>query len=400
MPDAIEISPASGERLRKLQGEREEAITMLRKARAAGGAEGGPTLVRSLEREVEALDAAWQAAAAEATGDGPGGHTLARGQSMAGAFGVPSDVSLTQIVRGIGLGDWRGIKPDVRAQVSSIPAAIPGAVSAGIVDMAREQSVIFRAGAQLMPIDTPSAKVARMTSEPAVQWEPEAADRDLTDGSWTFDAAELTAESAWLYTTLSVEALEDCLNLDATIQTAFAAQLSLAFDQAGLVGSGADMPVGIINMGHDEDRIIETLDVGAIRGYEPFVRAAGAVKAAHHEPSSVILTPDLWTELACLTDDVGNPLQPPRVYSALNEFVSGFLPSNGGTGTDEHTVIVGDLSKLTIGVRTNITLEVSRLGAGFKKGAIEVRGYVRFGAYLTDPTAIAVLRGVKPPAGA
>src|SRR5450756_357492 len=283
--DSIQISAEQAAPVKKLQKEREQlsqAIAELigdevnGEPRSAVAALGKQTL----EREVARLDDEILRELSIMAGGGTSGSVLAKGQSLRSAVTEPGAATLTQMVRGIG--------PDVRAQISSIPAAIPGAVSAGIVDLAREQSVIFRAGAQLMPIDTPSAKVARMTSEPAVQWEPEDAARDLTDGAWTFDAAELTASSAWLYTTLSIEAVEDVINLDSVIQNAFAAQLALAFDEAALNGTGADQPTGIVIMDAGTDRILEQLAVGAVTDYKPFIEAMGAVKAAHYEPSSVI----------------------------------------------------------------------------------------------------------------
>jgi len=394
--DPIQISAAQAARAKQLQKELallRDAVYELREGEGKS-TPNSKTLAESLERDIVAKDAELHRELEVISGGGTSGSVLAKGQSMRSAVADPGSATLTQMVRGIGLGDWRGVGPDVRAQISSIPAAIPGAVSAGIVDLAREQSVIFKAGAQLLPIDTPSAKVARMTSEPAVQWEPEDPARDLSDGAWNFDAAELTASSAWLYTTLSIEAVEDVINLDSVIQNAFASQLALAFDQAALNGTGADMPTGIAIMDAATDRILEQLAVGAVTDYKPFIEAMGAVKAAHYEPSSVIMPVELWTAIASLQDADTNPLQPPKAYGQLTEFVSGFLPANGGVGTDEMTAIVGDLAALTVGVRTNITVEVSRLGTGFKKGSIEVRAYCRFGTYLTHPGALCVMRGI------
>ena len=392
------ITCSSSQRVSALSRERANLEALLKQnERDNKGADGYEELNRSLLADLERVNAAWETAVVGGLhGDG---YVLTRGERLRDSVSVmPSDATLPGLVRGLATGDWRDTRPEVVALLTSgVPAAIPGYASAGIVDLAREQSVVFRAGAQIMPVDSPSAKVARMTGEPAVEWVPESADRDLTDGAWSFDAAELTAYSAWLYTTLSIEAVEDCIDLDAAIQNSFAAQLALAFDQAGLAGDGADQPVGLVNMGTADDRIIEQNAVGEIADYLPFVRAAGAVKAAHHEPSSVILTPDLWTELNCLQDGDLNPLQTPRAYAALNEFVSGYLPEDGGVGEYEHTAIVGDLSALTFGVRTDVTVEISRLGDGFKKGAVAVRGYVRFGSYLTQPDAICVLRGITLP---
>jgi HK97 family phage major capsid protein len=251
-----------------------------------------------------------------------------------------------------------------------------------------------------MPIASPSAKVARLVAEPGVEWKPETTNRDLTDGAWTFDVAELTAHSAFMYTTISLEAAEDVVGLDQVINNSFAQQLSLAFDQAGLSGDGANQPLGLSLMTHAQDRVLESTAVGVLGSYKPFIKAMGLIKAAHYEPSSILMPVEAWTALNSLADADENPLQRPPAYKQLTEYVSSFLPTDGGAGTNELTLIVGDLSAMTFGVRTDLTLEVSRTGAGFKKGSIEIRGYLRFGMYVERPEAICVLRGATVPAGA
>ena len=399
-PNAIQISAEHP--LAKLSKERDRITNMIAEVRGRepdARGEGVDELQRSLEHELQAVDAAWHREADILAGGGSHNAALAKGQSMQAAVGAPSssDPSLSAIVRGLGLGDWGNVMPDVKAMILSggAAAAVPGYVTAGIVDLAREQSVIFRAGAQLIPISSPTAKVARMVSEPAVQFAPESAERDLTDGAFVFDAAELTASSAFLYSTYSIEAAEDCVDLEQALQTSFAAQLSLAFDRAAIAGTGTDQPLGIINMNHATHRIQEQAAVGVASNYLPFITAMGSVLAAHHSPSSVIYPVPLWTKLAGLTDTTNQPLRAPQAYGQLTEYVSGYLPANGGTGTNEITAIVGDLSALTVGVRTNLTIEVSRLGSGFKKGSIEVRAFCRFGCYLTRPDALLVMRGIK-----
>ena len=402
--DPLQLSGSRATHLKALSDKLNSVKSMLDNTKAGlpDGSPVVPELVTALTNEYQSLEAQFHREIM-ATAGGESGAVLAKGQSMRDVADAPSDVTLGGIVRGLGLGAWDGFPQEAKAMVLSggAAAAVPGATTAGIVDLARQQSIVFQGGAQLLPIASPSAKVARMVSEPAIQWEPESAERDLSDGAWTFDVAELTASSAWLYTTLSIEAAEDAVGLEETLINAFSAQLGLAFDQAGFVGDGADQPVGLANMGAVQDRIIEMNDVGDLTmetAYRPFVQAVGAIKAAHHEPSSVVLTPDIWTEMNCLQDADYNPLGVPRAYSKLDEYSCSFLPSNGGVGTDEHTAIVGDLSAMCFGVRTGMTIEVSRTGSGFKKGGLEIRGYLRMGMYLTRPNAIAVMRGITIPA--
>lgn len=395
--EPLQVSSERAAHLKKLQKERDQLSQAM-----AELAEGDPKSALSaigkqtLERELERVDAEWQREAATLTGDGASGSVLAKGQLMRDAVGDTGPaVTLGAIIKGRGFGDWRGVSSDVKALILSDGAGggIPGAVTAGIVDLARQASIVFQAGALLMPLSSPTARVARMTAAPTAQWKPESAERQLDDQAFVFDAAEIAVETAWLYTTVTVEASEDVLDLDQAIMNHFAHQLAMTFDEAGIAGTGVDQPVGLSIMDTATDRIIEQNAVGAIAGYTPFVRAVGAVKAAHYQPDSVVLTPGVWTKLATLTDTTNQPLRAPAAYGALNEYVSDFLPSTGGAGA-EHTGIVGDLSAMTFGVKTGAQLEISRLGAGFSKGSIAVRGYIRFSWFLTRPEAIAVMRGI------
>jgi hypothetical protein len=90
-------------------------------------------------------------------------------------------------------------------------------------------------------------------------------------------------------------------------------------------------------------------------------------------------------------------MRPPAAYSELNEYVSEFLPTGGPYTEGQHTAVVGDLRAMCFGVKTSAQIEISRLGAGFRKGSIEVRGYIRLALYLTNPEAICVMRGITLP---
>ena len=81
----------------------------------------------------------------------------------------------------------------------------------------------------------------------------------------------------------------------------------------------------------------------------------------------------LWTAMDSLQDALTNPMKAPKAYEQLTEYVSVSEPANGGVSTDEITAVIGDFSALTAGLRTDITLEVSGLGAGLRKGRMEAR---------------------------
>jgi len=305
-----------------------------------------------------------------------------------------SDVRISELVRGMALGDWGGTTSEVRDLLTAgATASVPGYVTGGIVDRARAQSVIFRAGAQTLVMDGPQVKVAQLTAEPAVEFLAESPERDLTDGSWTFSSAQLDAYSAWLYTTVSIEAFEDCVGLEHTILNAFAKQLALAWDKYTLNGSGISEPLGLANMTAIANRVNEITAVGPVDGYGKWVEAVGKCLSAFHTPTATIMPVSTWSGINSLIDADHNPMLAPRAYTALEEYVSEFLPSGAN-----QTAIVGDFQELTVGVRTPLTIEVSRTaGDVFKSGFVAIRGYMRWGSYLTDPTAFTVMKGIQAP---
>lgn len=310
----------------------------------------------------------------------------------------PSRAGIGAIVRALATGDWSRIPAEQRSVLSSgAAAAVPGYDTLGIYELAMQESRIFAAGARAIPMSSPQAKIARLVSAPEVEFAAEDPARDLTDGAFTFETGVLDAYSAFLYTTASIEALEDVVNLEGIINSTFARQLALQFDKSGLGGAGTDQPLGIGRMTHALHRVNEITGVGEPTSYLPFVRGAGMVMASFHTPSAVMMPTDVWTDLQCLTETTtGQPLNPPRAYEKLTEYVSDMLPQDLGTGEDEMAAIVGDFTKLLVGMRTELTLEVSRTGTGFKRGLVEIRGYCRFGTLIEDPTAFCVLSGITP----
>lgn len=421
-PDVVRLK----ERSDRLTTRASEAFDALTQAQKRYGDE--PSTVE--KRAIATLQAEYDRAAAEAAGadseyrdlltrlaEGGGGaagrqtpKTSHIGELRAFPKGAsvregmrPDGPSLGAIVRAIATGDASRIPSEHRTLLTSgAQGAVPGYEVAGIVDLARQQSVIFDAGAQVIPMAAPGVKVARLTSIPDVEIKAEAADRDLTDQAFAFEPAQLDAYSAFLYTTCSLEALEDVGNLDQTIQSTFARQLALAWDKYAFAGDGNDQPLGLALMA-SEDGINEVDHFGAaVTGYGPLVRGIGSVRSKFHSPTAAVLPTTLWTRYAELTDGIGQPLQAPRAYAELPEYVSDFVPFGQGTGTDEDDAIIGDFTKLLVGVRTGFMVEVNRLGAGFKKGQVEIRGYMRWGSIVLDPSAFCVVRAMSttPPAPA
>ena len=272
---------------------------------------------------------------------------------------------------------------------SGVSGALPDYEVLGIVQEALQDSVIFSAGARVVPMGAPSVKLARISSVPDVQIRPESEDRDLADQAPSFTPETLDAHSAFLYATTTLEAVEDIANLQETITGVFARQLARAWDKHALAGDGNTGPLGL-GMMFAQDGVSE-VEAGnaAPTGYGSFVEAVARVRAKHHKPTAVVLDVPVWTTLAALTDTTKQPLVPPRAYSELSEYVSDFLPRDAYS-----CAVVGDFSRLLVGIRTDIQIEVNRQGPEFKKGGLAIRGFMRWGSFVDDPAAFAIIRGL------
>ena len=270
--------------------------------------------------------------------------------------------------------------------------ALPEYEVLGIVEQALQASVIFSAGARVLTMNAPSVKFARVTTTPDIQIAAESDSRDLTDTAPGFEPAQADAYSAFMYCTTSLEAVEDIANLDQTITGIYARQLARAWDRYALGGDGNDQPLGLGYM-FEEDGVSEVDASGAtFAGYAKLIEAIGKVRAKFHAPNACVVDVPTWTTLASLTDQTDQPLIPPVAYSRLAEYVSDFLPQGADPVTS--TAVVGDFTRLVVGVRTNVQIEVDTMGSGFKSGKIAIRGRMRWSSFVDDPTAFAVVRGI------
>ena len=378
-----------------------------------------PTTVQ--QHALDTLQAEYDRAAAEASGaqheytdalerwsDNPGGAAPASARRIGElqSYGAGDDLrarirpdgpSIGQIVRSMVSGDSSGLQ-GYSLLSSGVSGALPEYEVLGIVEQALQASVIFSAGARVLTMNAPSVKFARVTSTPDIQIEAESDSRDLTDTAPGFEPAQADAYSAFMYCTTSLESVEDIANLDQTITGIYARQLARAWDKYALGGDGNDQPLGLGFM-FAADGVSEVDASGTtLDGYSKLIEAIGKTRARFHDPNAIVLDVPTWTALAMLRDNsgfeahTGAYMMPPVAYSKLAEYVSDFLPQGADPVTS--TAVVGDFSRLVVGIRTNVQIEVDTMGSGFKSGKIAIRGRMRWSSFVDDPTAFAVVRGI------
>ncbi|MBL3529147.1 MAG: phage major capsid protein [gamma proteobacterium endosymbiont of Lamellibrachia anaximandri] len=322
-------------------------------------------------------------------------------ESFADATGVPrlpNGITLGGVLRGMA---GAGMTPEIRNALSiGTDAAggytVPTALMAELIDALRAKSVCNAAGCQTVTLDTQQTNVARMDTDPVASWRAEAA--SVAESDPTFTNVQFNAKSLAVLVKVSVELLQDSINVEQALMNAFAQSLALTLDSAALYGTGAsNQPTGIINTTG-----INTVSMGAngaaLTGYGDLVDAYYELAADNAgPPSAAIMAPRTLAEYAKLVDGNSQPLQKPDLVSGLPFHTTTNMPvdETQGTATDASSIIVGDFSQLWIGIRQQLRIELLKehymenLQIGFI-------AHLRADIALAHPQSFCRIQGVIP----
>lgn len=311
------------------------------------------------------------------------------------------DLDLGRYLKGLSTGNWAGAEAEqevyVKAQsVGSATAGghlVPTPLAGSLIDLARNQSRVFQAGAITVPMTASTHKIPRLTGEGAPVWRAENA--AITDVDLAFDAVTFTAKSLNRLVKISVELMEDSdPGAGGIISNSFAAQIAQEIDRVALRGAGtATEPRGVLNTGG----ITGTghgANGAAITNYDWWLDAAGAVSNANYTPNAHIQAPRSSTSLAKLKDTTNAYLAPPA--SLLPMLTTKNVPSNltVGTSTDCSEIYTGQWDQLMIGIRTELRIEVLRERFA-DNGQYAFLAWFRGDVQVAQPTAFVVDTGVR-----
>jgi HK97 family phage major capsid protein len=127
--------------------------------------------------------------------------------------------------------------------------------------------------------------------------------------------------------------------------------------------------------------------LGLPGGYADFSRAVQFVREANHEPTGILLGPDVIGELDRLTDTTGQPLRPPESYADLPKF-----PTTKLAGI----AVVGDWTRFLVAIRQELRIEATRQATdennlGFPSYSVLVRATLRADFAVLKPAAFQIL---------
>ncbi|PBC35023.1 phage major capsid protein [Rhodococcus sp. ACS1] len=264
-----------------------------------------------------------------------------------------------QLLRGLVTGDWTGAE-EVRAMsegtLSAGGAVVPTPLAAEVLDLARNASQVFAAGATTVPMTSQTLKLPRLVGEGAPAWRSENA--PITAGDLSFDTVTFTAKSLDRLVILSRELFEDSdPSAGDVISQAFAAQLALELDRAALRGTGTPPePRGVLNTAGITSTAHGAAGT-AIGNYDWLLDAAGAVASNNYTANAHIVAPRTVTSLQKLKDLQGAYLAAPQ--GLLPILPSKQVPTNLtlGASTDCSEIYTAQWNMLGIGLRTGFRIQ-------------------------------------------
>ncbi|MDH6265359.1 HK97 family phage major capsid protein [Rhizobium sp. SG_E_25_P2] len=232
---------------------------------------------------------------------------------------------------------------------------VPTLLSARMIDRLRSKAVVFRAGAQTVPLFSDNQQIAKVATDPVPGWRSE--NGSVAESEPTFTNVTLTPRSLMVMVKVSRELLEDSLNVENVLPDVIASAMALELDRVALMGTGvAPQPKGVKNFG----ALTTGISVNDNLRYVDLVRARTALRTVNSDVTAYIMSPRDEGILAESVDGTGQPLRIPPAIENIPQLTTTSIPANLGTATNESFVIAGDWAKLIVGIRSSLRVEVLR----------------------------------------
>jgi HK97 family phage major capsid protein len=315
-----------------------------------------------------------------------------RGQALAPVYSGEyreGELSIGRMIQGIASGHWRSAEAERRAMSTTANSAggflVPDPLWGQFIDLARNKSVLFAAGAQTIPMTSDYLTLAKLTADPTMEVKVENAAFAGSDP--TFGALTLGARTIGTVCTLSRELAADAPNAASIIESALSQAVALKLDYLGLHGSGT-------MSGLDGWASINTLSsVGADMTWDDVLDAILECQKDNHEPNACIFSPHNANDLRKLkTGDGANAAKfyvtPPPDVAKLLQLVS--------TQCTDAMAYVGDFTNVLIGIRQGALIETTtQAGDAFSKHQLLIKVTLRADMALADGGSVCLLPGIS-----
>jgi len=316
--------------------------------------------------------------------------------------GKEEDFSVGKILRAVILGDKKGLNEiELKSASEGIGAAggflISETVSARLVDLARNQMCVMKAGGATIDMPTPEMVLVKQSQDPTAEFIAEGG--EVTESKWAIEPISLKAMDVAVLCRASKNLLEDAVNAGPAIERAMSAAIALAVDKCSLLGDGVNSPRGIA---HADD--VHEISMGAnglaLSDYSDFSEACEKIAESNGIATSVIYAPRTHFSLDRLVSATEKqPLIPPQSFQDLKKYFTNQVPVDDvqGTCSTASRAFVGDFKQLIFGVRKNVELEITTTGGEktFAKIQALIRARMRFDIGILRPTHFCIVKGIK-----
>lgn len=274
--------------------------------------------------------------------------------------------------------------------------SVPQVLLNQIVDAMRARLIAVRAGASTISISSNDVKMLKIANDPVPAWRAE--NSPVNESDPTFASVQFSPKSLAVMVKCSRELLEDSVNINEAITLAFSASMAEALDYAVMFGDGKDnTPTGLINKAIPS---IEMASDGApIEGYGKILDLLETFQSNDNwdQPSAMVMHPRTWRAIEGLTDSEKNPMRAPESVYTIPKHISTKMPINEtqGSATNASSILIGDWSKLLIGIRSALRIEILRetYGSNLQYAFI---AHLRADCQLMHDRSFARLKGIIP----
>ncbi len=308
-------------------------------------------------------------------------------------FPNDENMSFGKAVRGLVTGDWRGAENERQLSTGSNSGLlVPMSVMATVWDMARARSIAALGGAQFVTMDDGRMSLVRISEVSGFQVKTE--NEAFSGGGVTFDPVLLKAHTFGTIALMSRELCEDAVNVARSIEQTLSACIADYLDKMIFIGSGDGEPLGLLN---DED--INQVQANGAVSYGHLLRAWSLAKANNAETPSIVSSADMRAQFANLFVDGSGFLTAPSVINQLPWYGTSniLVPGEEDAENETEGMLVGDFTKLLIGVRQNALVEITRhAGDTFAKHQVALKVTMRADFTPVYPKMFSRITGIVP----
>lgn len=267
---------------------------------------------------------------------------------------------------------------ETRAITTTAPAGGPGGamvqtdVSADPIDLLRANTIAGDLGVSFLNGLTGNLSVPKLTQGASASWLAENA--DITSSTPEMGTVGLSPKTVGALVEMSRQMLlQTSGGVERLVRSDLAMLLGRALDRAILIGGGTDEPVGVLST----TGLTAQQTAAAALTEDDLIDAMAALETANSEATGVALNPAAAALSRKLRDEHGQSLNAisgvgrQATMQGLPARTSTQIPFTGAAG--DTIALFGRWSDVMVGAWGSLDLVANPYGAGFARGAVEVR---------------------------